>query len=99
MIVVNIDNLEINYELIKDNDGFNYDEFIEYYTPYFKNFDYIVGDISYSKLRLKGFYNSNNKHVKEHNNIDNLDKYFKEFCSYKCKYFVLKKISKNVLSK
>ena len=30
----------------------------------FVDFDYIFGDYSYSKLRLKGFYESNNKKAK-----------------------------------
>ena len=60
-------------------------------TDYFNNFDYIVGDWSYSKLRLKGFYESNNKNVKDINNINNLDNYLNNYCAYGCKYFVLKK--------
>ena len=92
MITIEIDNDKINYELINDNNGFNIDEFKEAYTSYFKNFDYIVGDISYSKLRLKGFYNSKNKKVKEHNNIENLDAYLENNCAYMCKYFVVEKI-------
>ena len=51
-----------NYELIKDNDKvFNDDEFMEKVTEYFEVFDYIFGDYAYDKLRLKGFYESNNK--------------------------------------
>lgn len=92
MIKINIDNMDVEYELIKDNDAFNIDEFNIYYTNYFIKFDYIVGDISYSKLRLKGFYNNDNKNVKKHNNIDNLEDYLKNNCSYMCKYFVLKKL-------
>ncbi len=95
MITVKLDDKEYNYELIKDNNGFDLEEFNNAYTSYFKDFDYIVGDISYSKLRLKGFYDNKNKNVKNYNNIDNLDKYIEINCAYKCKYYVLKKINKN----
>ena len=50
------------YKLIKDyKEAFNLEEFTQRYTEYFKDYDYIVGDIAYSKLRLKGFYNKSNK--------------------------------------
>ena len=45
------------YELIKNvRDGFDLEEMNNKYTEYFENFDYIVGDWAYGKLRLKGFY-------------------------------------------
>lgn len=80
-------NLEENYR-----DAFNKDEFIYLFTDYFCDYDYIVGDYAYSKLRLKGFYNKDNKKAKKFNTIDNKDEYIKEKCAYNCKYFVLKKI-------
>lgn len=83
---------EINYELIKNvRDGYDYEEVLPKVTDYFKTYDYIVGDWAYGKLRLKGFYERNNKSCKEFNNIENLDKYLKENCAFNCKYFVLKK--------
>lgn len=85
---------EKKYELIKDyKNAFDLEEFTNHYTDYFENYDYIVGDIAYSKLRLKGFYDSNNKKVKEINDYKNIEKYFKENCAVDCKYFILKKIS------
>lgn len=83
------------YKLIKNiKDGFDEDMFKEKYTSYFEDYDYIVGDIAYSKLRLKGFNNSKSKNVNKYNNYKNLDKYIKENCAYGCKYFVLEKIEK-----
>ena len=80
-----------NFELIENkNDCFDIEEFEKLYTDYFYNYDYIVGDIAYSKLRLKGFYTSDNKKVKPINNIDNLSEYIDKYCAYGCKYFVLK---------
>jgi len=82
----NIYVVEKNYK-----DAFNHDEVEALFTDYFTDYDYIFGDYSYSKLRLKGFYESNNKKVKKINNISILDEYIKLYCSYECKYFLLSK--------
>ena len=53
------------YELIKDyKNAFDLDEFISHYTDFFEDYDYLLGDIAYSKLRLKGFYDEKNKKAK-----------------------------------
>lgn len=89
-------NIEVNnnkYELIKDyKDAFNEEEFISKCTDYFNDYDYIVGDIAYGKLRLKGFYDEKSKKVKDLNNFKNLDNYLKKYCANDCKYFIIKKI-------
>ena len=82
---------ENTYEIITDyKNGYNVEELNNKYTDYFKRYDYIVGDWAYGKLRLKGFYEKNNKNCTEINNIDNLDKYLKENCAFDCSYFVAK---------
>ena len=70
------------YKLIKDyRDGFDKDLFLEKYTSFFEGYDYIVGDIAYSKLRLKGF-------TKKENKLNN------KINDY-CRYFILEKIKEN----
>ena len=84
-----------SYEIIKNyRDGFSLEEVESKFTDYFECFDYVFGDWAYGKLRLKGFYDSNNKNVKEMNNIKNLDDYIKENCAVDCRHFLLKKINK-----
>lgn len=81
------------YKLIKDyKNGFDRDEFLNKCTDYFKDYDYIVGDIAYSKLRLKGFNKKENKKWNKINDYSNLEKYIKDNCAFDCKYFVLEKI-------
>lgn len=81
-----------SFEIIKNyKNGYNKDEFINKCTDYFDEFDYIVGDWAYGKLRLKGFYDSKNKNCKEFNNYDYFDKYLKENCAFDCAYFVAKR--------
>lgn len=89
---IEIDNNK--YELIKnEREAFNEEEFRSRYTDYFKDYDYIVGDIAYSKLRLKGFNDKTNKNYNKFNDSKNIDKYILDNCAYGCKHFILKKIS------
>ena len=82
------------YKLIKDyREAFDKDLFLEKYTNFFENYDYIVGDIAYSKLRLKGFTKKDNKIYNKINDFNNLEKYLKTNCAYDCRYFILEKIN------
>ena len=93
MKTIEVDNN--NYELIKDyKNAFDIEDFQSHYTDYYDNYDYLVGDIAYNKLRLKGFYDDTNKKAKPINNYKNLKKYLEEDCAVDCKYFILKKINK-----
>lgn len=69
----------------------NIEEIQNLFTDYFYDYDYILGDYSYGKLRLKGFYNTENKKVKKINDIKQYKKYIEEFCAVECPYFLLKK--------
>ena len=83
---------DIKYEIIKDyRDAFNLEEFESRLTDYFKDYDYVVGDIAYGKLRLKGFYDDKNQKANKINKYSSLDKYIEENCAYGCKYFVAKR--------
>lgn len=54
--------LGAEYILEKDEGNiFDYDDIKERITDYFLPFDYIFGDLSYNKIRLKGFYASSSK--------------------------------------
>ncbi len=89
-----LDNNE--YELIEDNgDCFSESDIKEKYTDYFYEFDYVLGDYAYNKLRLKGFCDKNNKRYNKINDIETKDSYLKNLCAYKCKYFVLKKVKRS----
>ena len=88
--------IELNgkkYELLS-NDGncFNLEEVKERINEYFYNYDYIFGDYAYDKVRLKGFNDSQNKKVNKINNINTLEEYKKNYCSYGAKTFLLKKL-------
>ena len=83
----------IEYEIMENDGGcVNREELAEKITDYFDPYDYIFGDFSYDKVRLKGYYESSHKKVKELNNIKNLENYKKNYCSLGAKTFLLKKI-------
>jgi uncharacterized protein YutD len=83
------------YNLIENyKDGFNLDELKEKYTEYFEPYDYIIGDYSYGKLRLKGFCTKLNKICNKINDIKFKDDYIKNLCSYECRYYILEKVKK-----
>ena len=80
------------YELVR-NDGncFSKEDVLDKITDYFDDYDYILGDYAYEKVRLKGYYESKNKKAKKINDIKYLDDYIKNYCSYGAKTFLLKK--------
>lgn len=73
------------------NDCLNIEELNLKYTDYFYEYDYILGDYSYNKLRLKGFCCETNKKFNKINDIKIKDNYLKELCAYNCNYFLIKK--------
>ena len=84
---------KVEYEIIKDyKNALNTEEVEEKITDYFDNYDYILGDYSYDKLRLKGFCDKDNEILKKINDYQNIDKYLKDFCSHDCRYFIIKKV-------
>ena len=83
---------EVEYEIIKDvNDAIDKEVLAEKITDYFDDYDYIVGDWAYGKLRLKGFYDSSNKNCKKLNDISNLESYIENNWAYGCRWFQIKK--------
>ena len=83
------------YELYKDyKNAFELEAIKEKYTEYFDDYDYILGDWSYGKLRLKGFCNKENPKFKPINDIEKAEEYIKTNGAYDCKYFILKKVYK-----
>ncbi len=81
-----------NYLVLENkNECLNLEELQEKYTDYFYDFDYILGDYAYNKLRLKGFCQKSNPRFNQINDINTKDKYLKELCAYNCNYFLIKK--------
>ena len=84
---------DVKYEVIENyKDAIDSDLLKEKITDYFHDFDYVLGDWAYGKLRLKGFNDKNNKNFKPINDYKKIDEYIKNNCAYDCRYFILKRI-------
>ncbi len=80
------------YLIMKDvKEAVDEEEIAKRLTDYFLQFDYIVGDWAYGKLRLKGFNSKTNPNFKNINDIDKVEEYINNYCAYGCKYFILSK--------
>ncbi|HOP65455.1 MAG TPA: DUF1027 domain-containing protein [Bacilli bacterium] len=83
----------IKYKVIKDEkNGFDIEEVKKKYNDYFNNYDYVVGDWAYGKLRLKGFNKKSNSNFNKINDFSLVEDYIKNNCAYGCKYFIIEKI-------
>ncbi len=83
----------VKYKVVKNiGNAIDTNIIAEYLTDYFDNFDYILGDYAYGKLRLKGFNNKENKNFKPYNDFSKLDDYIKNHCAFGCHYFVISRV-------
>lgn len=87
--------LGTKYKVIKNvRDAFNENELKECFTEYFSDYDYVLGDYAYGKLRLKGFNKKENKNFKPLNDYQKIEEYIKKYCAYGCRHFVITKLLK-----
>lgn len=88
--------LEINgdkYRINKDyRDALDLELLEERYSDLLEKYDFIVGDMSYGKLRLRGFYHDSNTKAPIDMKIAHLEDYLTEYCSFGCAYFVLESL-------
>ena len=91
MEVITINNRK--YQVLNNyKDAINVEELGKKKTEYFDDFDYIVWDIAYGKLRLKGFNSKTNKNFKDLNDVDKVSDYIKNNCAYGCRWFMISEI-------
>lgn len=84
------------YKIVKDyREGLDLELLEERYSDFLQKYDYIVGDMSYGKLRLRGFYRDEVKKIPIDMRISYLEDYLLEYCSFGCAYFVLENIDPN----
>ena len=88
MEVIEVNNKK--YQVMRNyKDAIDIEALSEKLTDYFDDFDYIVGDIAYGKLRLKGFNSKTNKNFKVINDVDKVDEYILNNCAYGCLWFMI----------
>ena len=83
---------EQEYKLFKDyREGYDSEALKERFTDYFLPYDYVLGDWSYGKLRLKGFYKKEHKDCRALNNFEGIENHLKKNCAFDCRYFIIEK--------
>lgn len=83
------------YEILEDvKDGYVEEALKDRYSDILNKYDYIVGDWGYNQLRLRGFFEDENKKSTYNTKISTLTEYIYEYCNFGCSYFVLKKVAK-----
>ncbi|MGX6979965.1 YutD family protein [Vagococcus elongatus] len=96
---ISADRLMINqkeYKLLTDfREGFDLDSLNDRYSDVLNKYDFIVGDIGFDQLRLKGFFEDYRKKVAVDQKISALEDYLYEYCNFGCAYFVLEKVEKD----
>lgn len=86
---------QVDYRIIENyKEAFDLEQMENRYSDYLLKYDYIVGDIAYQKLRLRGFFDNHRKGVPIDMKIANLEDYLVEYCSFGSPYFVLERVEK-----
>ena len=92
-VIVNEDIVMINgreYEIIANvKDALDIEMLKEKYDPYLDQYDYLVGDVSSEHLRLKGFYDENDR-VAIDKKANAIVDYLEEYCNPGSAYFILR---------
>ncbi|WP_051237928.1 YutD family protein [Lacticigenium naphthae] len=85
---------EEKYHIVENyNEAFDIEKFNERFSDILEKYDYIVGDMSYDMLRLRGFYEDSVRKAPIDMRISSLEDYLVEYCSFGCGYYVLKRES------
>ncbi|MDW4365806.1 YutD family protein [Staphylococcus saprophyticus] len=81
------------FEIIEEYRAcFEEETFANRYSDILDKYDFIVGDFGYDQLRLKGFYNDNNKKAELSKRFSTIQDYLLEYCNFGCPYFILRRI-------
>lgn len=78
--------------IVNYRDGFNAEKLGERFSEVLARYDYIVGDWGYEQLRLKGFFDLDNRKALPDQRIDMLEDYLYEYCNFGCAYFVIQRM-------
>lgn len=86
----------VSFEVLEDvRDAWNEEGFKARYSDVLNKYDYIVGDWGYSQLRLRGFFEDNNRKATYDTKISTLPEYLYEYCNFGCPYFVLRRVKED----
>lgn len=101
-VIFNDDVVMINgrkYEILANvKDALDIEMLKDKYDPYLDQYDYLVGDVSSEHLRLKGFYDENDR-VAIDKKANAIVDYLEEYCNPGSAYFILRLAQENQIKK
>ncbi|UTH03115.1 YutD family protein [Macrococcoides canis] len=82
------------FEVIENyREAFNQEMFDHRYSEILDRYPYIVGDIGFEQLRLRGFFEDNKKGSEVNKRFSTIQDYLMEYCNFGCAYFVLRRLN------
>ncbi|RXK18091.1 DUF1027 domain-containing protein [Macrococcus sp. DPC7161] len=85
--------------LVNHKEGFNLEQFKNRYSEVLDRYPYIVGDIGFEQLRLRGFVEDNKKNSEVNKRFSTILDYIYESCNFGCAYFVLRRLNASEVTK
>lgn len=76
-------------------DAFNVELLGERYSDVLNRYEYIVGDMGFEQLRLRGFFSDDHQNMPAEQRIGSLEDYLYEYCNFGCPYFVLERMGEH----
>ena len=84
---------ECRYRLVKNyRESFDIELFNDRYSDVLNRYEFIVGDMGFEQLRLKGFFANSQKKMPVEQRIGSLQDYLYEYCNFGCAYFILERL-------
>lgn len=88
------------FEVIENyREAFNQEMFDHRYSEILDRYPYIVGDIGFEQLRLRGFIEDNKKGSEVNKRFSTIQDYLLEYCNFGCAYFVLRRLNEQEVVK
>ncbi|WP_414052873.1 YutD family protein [Macrococcus animalis] len=81
------------------NNAFDQEMFEGRYSEILDRYPYIVGDIGFEQLRLKGFFEDKKKGADISRRFSAIQDYLLEYCNFGCPFFILKRLTESEVLK
>ncbi|QIL46321.1 YutD family protein [Vagococcus coleopterorum] len=87
---------ECAYRIVSNyREAFDVNLLGERYSDVLNRYEYIVGDMGFEQLRLRGFFSDDHQNMPAEQRISSLEDYLYEYCNFGCPYFVIERIGEH----
>lgn len=85
---------QLKYRVLKNyRNALDIDLLRQKFDPFLDKYDYLVGDVSSDKLRLKGFFKGTSNKINLDKKVDTIEDYIYEYLNPGVAYFVLESLT------